>query len=80
MTVMLVEKGTLSEYRYLEHGAFYAILVLSVVMYFQTLVHIPEVITGLGGAGLIGLSLWSSIRHNRREETMAGEPERRLHA
>ncbi|WEX74212.1 DUF475 domain-containing protein [Sinorhizobium numidicum] len=67
MTVMLVEKGTLSEYRYLEHGAFYAILILSVVMYFQTLVHIPEVITGLGGASLIGLSLWSSIRHNRRQ-------------
>ncbi|KXF75911.1 hypothetical protein ATN84_18330 [Paramesorhizobium deserti] len=67
MTIMLVEKGTLNEYRYLEHGAFYAILVLSVVMYFQTLIHIPEVITGLGGAALIGISLWSSIRHNRRE-------------
>jgi hypothetical protein len=67
MTIMLVEKGTLAEYRYLEHGAFYAILILSVIMYVQTLYHIPEVITGLGGAGLIGLSLWSSIRHNRRE-------------
>jgi uncharacterized protein len=66
MTIMLVDKGTLSAYRYLEHGAFYAILILSVVMYFQTLVHIPEVITGLGGAGLIGLSFWSSICHNRR--------------
>ncbi|RCS22605.1 DUF475 domain-containing protein [Phyllobacterium salinisoli] len=67
MTIMLVEKGTLNEYRYLEHGAFYAILILSVVMYFQTLIHIPEVITGLGGAALIGISLWSSIRHNKRE-------------
>ncbi|MCY1465596.1 hypothetical protein D9M71_837640 [compost metagenome] len=36
-------------------------------MYFQTLVHIPEVITGLGGAALIGISLWSSIRYNKRE-------------
>src|SRR5690606_16898434 len=67
MTIMLVDKGTLAEYRYLEHGAFYAILILSVIMYCQTLVHIPEVITGLGGAGLIGISLWSSIRYNRRE-------------
>ncbi len=67
MTIMLVEKGTLAEYRYLEHGAFYAILILSVIMFFQTLVHIPEVITGLGGAALIGVSLWSSIRYNRRE-------------
>lgn len=68
MTIMLVERGTLAEYRFLEHGAFYAILILSVIMYFQTLVHIPEVITGLGGAALIGVSLWSSIRWNRSEQ------------
>ncbi len=45
-------------------------MILSVVMYFQTLIHIPEVITGLGGAALIGISLWSSIRYNRREREM----------
>ena len=67
MTIMLVEKGTLAEYRYLEHGAFYAILILAVIMYVQTMVHIPEVITGLGGATLIGISFWASVRHNRRE-------------
>jgi uncharacterized protein len=66
MTIMLVERGTLAEYRFLEHGAFYAILILSVIMYVQALFHIPEVITGLGGAALIGVSLWSSIRWNRR--------------
>ncbi|KFI33900.1 membrane protein [Haematobacter missouriensis] len=66
MTIMLVEKGTLAHFRYLEHGAFYAILILSVIMYVQSLVHIPEVITGLGGAALIGVSLWSSILYNRR--------------
>lgn len=66
MTVMLVEKGTLAEYRYLEHGAFYAILVLAVIMFVQTLMHIPEVVTGLGGAILIGISFWSSVRYNRR--------------
>ena len=77
LTIMLVRKGTLAEYRYLEHGAFYAILILSVVMYCQTLVHIPEVITGLGGATLIGISLWSSIRYNRKERENAPlhEPE-----
>jgi hypothetical protein len=66
MTIMLVEKGTLTQYRFLEHGAFYAIIALSVIMYMQALVHIPEVITGLGGATLIGISLWSSIRWNRK--------------
>lgn len=66
MTIMLVEKGTLAEYRYLEHGAFWAIIALSIIMFSQSLIHIPEVITGLGGAGLIGMSLWSSVRVNRR--------------
>jgi len=66
MTIMLVEKGTLAQYRFLEHGAFYAILILSVIMYVQSFFHIPEVITGLGGAALIGVSLWSSIKWNRR--------------
>ncbi|RRH78279.1 DUF475 domain-containing protein [Falsigemmobacter faecalis] len=65
MTIMLVEKGTLTEYRFLEHGAFYAILILSIIMYVQSLFHIPEVITGMGGAALIGVALWSSIRWNR---------------
>ena len=65
MTIMLVEKGTLTQYRYLEHGAFYAIIALSVIMFLQSFVHIPEVITGLGGAALIGVSLWSSMRWNK---------------
>lgn len=65
MTIMLVEKGTLTQYRYLEHGAFYAIIALSVIMFLQSLIQIPEVITGLGGAALIGVSLWSSMRWNR---------------
>ena len=65
LTLMLVEKKTLGQYRYLEHGAFYAILVLAVIMYVQTLFHIPEVITGLIGATLIGLSFLSSLRYNR---------------
>lgn len=72
MTIMLVEKGTLAEYRYLEHGAFWAIIILSVIMYTQTLFHIPEALTGLAGAGLIGISLLSSIRYNRRHPGHAG--------
>ena len=65
MTIMLVEKGTLSQFRYLEHGAFYAILALAVIMFVQTISHVPEVITGLLGAGLIGVALWASIHYNR---------------
>lgn len=66
LTIMLVDKGTLAEYRYLEHGAFYAIGILAVIMFMNTIWHIPEVITGLLGAALIGLSLFSSIRYNKK--------------
>lgn len=65
MTIFLVKKGTMSEYRYLEHGAFYAILTLAVIMFINTFAHIPEVITGLIGAVLIGLAFWSSVIWNR---------------
>jgi hypothetical protein len=65
MTIFLVKQGTMSEYRYLEHGAFYAILALAVIMFINTFAHIPEVITGLIGAVLIGLAFWSSVLWNR---------------
>jgi uncharacterized protein len=65
MTIMLVDKGTLAEYRFLEHGAFWAILALAAIMLLGARYHIPEAITGLIGAILIGLSLWWSVRHNK---------------
>lgn len=67
MTIMLVQKGTLAEYRFLEHGAFWAILALAAIMLLSAHFHIPETITGLIGATLIGISLWWSVRHNRKE-------------
>jgi hypothetical protein len=65
LTVMLVDKGTLTEYRYLEHGAFYAIGALAAIMFFGTIVEVPEVVTGLIGAAFIAISFWSSVRYNR---------------
>lgn len=67
MTIMLVRKGTLSEYRYLEHGAFWAILALAAIMLLSARYEIPESVTGVIGAVLIGISLLWSVRHNRRE-------------
>lgn len=67
MTIMLVKKGTLAEYAFLEHGAFWAIISLGGIMLLSAKFHIPETITGLIGAALIGISLWWSIRANRKE-------------
>lgn len=66
MTIHLVKQGTLAAYRFLEHGAFWAIIVLGAIMLLSARWHIPETITGLIGAILIGLSLWWSVRYNRR--------------
>ncbi|HYD37990.1 MAG TPA: DUF475 domain-containing protein [Allosphingosinicella sp.] len=67
MTILLVDKGTLAEYRYLEHGAFWAILALAAIMLFSARFHIPEVVTGLIGALLIGFALYASVKHNRKQ-------------
>jgi hypothetical protein len=71
LTVLLVEEETLESYRYLEHGAFWAIGALALLMLVGTVVHVPEALTGLIGAVLIGLSLWSSVRHDRRVRAAA---------
>jgi hypothetical protein len=71
LTVYLVKKGTLDEFVYLEHGAHYAIGILAVIMLASMKFHIPEIFTGLVGVAFIGASLWSSIRHRRKNEALA---------
>jgi hypothetical protein len=66
LTIMLVERETLASYRYLEHGAFYAIIALAVMMFLNAVKHIPEVVTGLIGAGFIVTAFVDSLRYNRR--------------
>ncbi|WP_439032956.1 DUF475 domain-containing protein [Gordonia terrae] len=67
ITIYLVRKGTLGEYRYLEHGAHWAIGALAVILLISIEIEINEVITGLVGVAFIGASLASSIHANRRD-------------
>ncbi|WP_328732586.1 DUF475 domain-containing protein [Streptomyces caniferus] len=67
LTVFLVRKGTLDDYVYLEHGAHYAIGALAVILLLTIKYEIPEVVTGLVGIALIGLSFASSVIRNRRD-------------
>ena len=66
LTVYLVRQGTLDQYVFLEHGAHYAIGLLAVLMLISIAHPVPEVITGLTGAALIGLSVYSSIRYREQ--------------
>ncbi len=66
ITVFLVEKGTLDEYVFLEHGAHWAIAALSGIMLIGMSHHVPEWITGLIGVAFILMSVWSSLRYRKQ--------------
>lgn len=67
LTVMLVEKRTLSKYLYLEHGAHWAIGALAVIMLISSFHEVHEVVTGLIGLAFILLALVSSLMHNKKQ-------------
>ena len=62
LTIYFVEKKTLTEFKYLEHGANYAIVALSFVMFYKIFGHINEVLVGTIGIVFIGLSAWHSVK------------------
>ena len=68
LTIMLVEKKTLKQFLYLEHGAHWAIGALAIIMLISTVREIPEVVTGLIGLFFIVTALISSIIHNKKLE------------
>lgn len=73
LTVYLVRKGTLTAYVYLEHGAYWAIGALAILLFVTIRRNVPELVTGLIGAGFIGAALVSSVVRSRRAR-QAGTP------
>jgi len=70
LTLYLVEKDTLSQIRFLEHGAFYALGALSLMMLLDYFFHLPEWLTGLTGALILAVSiLWSFYVDRDRRNT-----------
>jgi hypothetical protein len=69
LTVFMVRRGTLDSYKFLEHGAHYAVFVLAATMLLSLVVHVPEVMTGVLGLGLIGASIVASVQAKRARET-----------
>ena len=70
LTVMLVEKKTLAQFRYLEHGAHWAIGALAVIMFISTVKEIPEVVTGLIGFAFIAAAFISSVIYNKKQKDL----------
>lgn len=64
LTVYMVRNGTLQAFRYLEHGAHYAIFALAVALLYSIFNDVPEVITGTVGIAIIGASFVASKQFN----------------
>lgn len=73
LTIMLVEKKTLKQFLYLEHGAHWAIGALACLMLVSTVKEIPEAVTGGIGLVFILAALFSSIMHNKKMERLLAE-------
>jgi hypothetical protein len=67
-TTYLVHTHMLEKFRFLEHGAHWAIMALAVIMLISLKIEVSEIITGLIGAVLIALSVWHSAIVNKRRK------------
>lgn len=66
ITLYFVEHKVLSHFRYLEHGAHYAIGILAVIMLMKITTEISEMVTGTIGIALIAAAFAHSIWENRQ--------------
>ncbi|HVI60609.1 MAG TPA: DUF475 domain-containing protein [Candidatus Saccharimonadales bacterium] len=71
LTVFMVRHGTLDVYRYLEHGAHYAILVLAAALLGSIFYPVPDAVTGVVGLGIIASSFIASRQALRASHNKA---------
>lgn len=57
-TMLMLDRGTVDQYQFLEHGAFWAILALAAVMFAKACgIHLPEWLVGLSAVGFLGAAV-----------------------
>lgn len=61
ITLYFVKEGTLKQFIYLEHGAYWGIGALGTIMLYGIVEKIPPVVPGFLGGAIIALSLFSSL-------------------
>ena len=74
LTVLLVRRGTLQIYIYLEHGAHYAILVLAAALLGSIFINVPDAVTGITGIGVIAASFIASHQALQAKRHAAKHP------
>ncbi len=66
LTVFMVRKGTLDSLIFLEHGAHWAIFGLSVSLFANLIVAVPQIVTGTIGVAFVCAAYYSSMRARNR--------------
>lgn len=67
LTIYFVEKRTVEQFIFLEHGAFYALGALAIMMLSSVFIEIPEWVTGISGMLILVLSILFSIKNSHAE-------------
>jgi hypothetical protein len=70
LTLFIVRKKALQTYRYLEHGAHYVIGVLALTLLVSLFYDIPQMLAGIIGVVVIGASVVSSVRDNKKDDVV----------
>ena len=71
MTIMLDETGTLKTFRFMENGAFIAILILAVTMFVNLFFHLPEWFVAVTSVLSIGGATYHSWKLDKKEAAAA---------
>ena len=66
-TLLMVDKGTLDTYRYMENGAFGAILALVAMMFVGLFFHINEMLVALISGGIVIAAIVHSMIENKKD-------------
>lgn len=68
ITIHMLRRNVIGKYRYLDHGAHYAIGALALIMLSSIEYELPEVVVGLTGITIIGITLIHSWLANKRDK------------
>lgn len=68
LTIYMVDHRLLHRFVYVEHGAHYAVFALAIIMLMSVRFSVPEVITGLIGAVIIGISVVASTIYSKKHK------------
>ena len=71
LTLLLVEKKTLTQFVYLVSGAHFAIISLAIIMFISIFYEVNEIITGSIGLLFVGSSFVSSLIENKKHPEIA---------